>query len=201
MELRIHAQAPPEVVYLGATWAEGLPWTTNKAAWERIFAAGVRHGLVLQDDLIMCQDFMAVVAATARFADAETAIGYFVKDPYLSGAPFVGPHWVEPSVLSGPAMLMRTDLAVRGVQWIESRSWPPPEGARDSHRWNRFFATHDVRRLSTRPQLLQHVGHDEAGGIGSIMNNPTQTTSFFAGEDARVVDLPWGTISPKTPVV
>lgn len=191
MEQRLQAQCPLDIVLLGPVWATGLPWKTNREAWERILMSGVQYGLVIQDDLIMCEDFLSVVSQSATLANEKTALGFFVKDPWLVHAKSFG-HWLESPILCGPAMLMRTDLVAQGINWIESQHWRPPKDSRDDHRWNLFFKKHHIRLLVADPQPLQHIGHFQDGGIGSTLNSrKDQTTSRFCGEHVYLADLDW----------
>lgn len=187
------------------------PWHTAKIAWATSPTTH-SHRLVLQDDVIFCQDFLAGVTRLARRRPGAV-IGLYAQfgGKKLEEAIRAGEHWAQiPGKLAGPALLMPTKWALAFVRWHDA--WLPPYS--DASFWSdkmgcdtekklataktcwadwrvRMFAQH--HRLPiwfTVPSLVDHIGWNTS--INGH-NNKRKRAKFFLGEDKSALSVNWAT--------
>jgi len=144
---RLAGMSAPGMDLLGIAWDEtpggGGPWGSGQRAWA--MASGERH-LVIQDDAIVCQDFLGAALMLSRLAP-HAALTFCAFNGAVERARAAGKHWVRSGVGAyGQANLLKREDALGFVPWEAG----VPESERVRLKWNRS----DDRRLSA---YLKHL--------------------------------------------
>lgn len=141
---------------------EGV-WPTARKAW--LSAAGsATHHLVIQDDAILCLDFIIGVERLVECAP-ESPILMYDMTKATTEALSKGTNWIVRSSMSTAlAVVMPVDMAIAAIKWADANV--VPSLVHDDVRFSMYFQDHKIPILSTAPSLVDH------GGDESLVGNP-----------------------------
>lgn len=171
-------------------------WETAKKAW-KAYAPDATHHMVLQDDIILSQDFFTV---------SKKLIGYVSKfDPTASlsfcdnleremqAAKRNGLHWVVTTKCRHAQCLVQPTNQIN--HWIDWCEWYiRPEYYHDDGRLEIYLFKHNRRIWHAVPSLVEHDDHGSVqSGMGLRFNEENAYKSFeFIGEGETPDMNAWG---------
>lgn len=160
------------------------------------------HHVVVQDDAILCKDFLEGCEAVARYAPRKPVCLYIGKvrphaqtvSPAVqhvrdTGGAFLemdGPWW-------GVAVIVPTIFIPKLCQWGATRK----HIANYDKRMARWFYLQKIKCLYTVPSLVDHRPVDENPSLVAGRNG-NRRAQYFIG-DTSPLDVPWDV--PPTPLM
>lgn len=173
------------------TLLEGC-WPTYRRALE--VAGASSHHLILQDDLLLCRDFIRSVNEVIRVWP-HNLIALYTNATSVFTARERGESWVEKAGVSGPAVIWPNELIAEFLRWQDAHI--NPDFLFDTVRVSMWLIKTSKRAFATVPSLTEHLGC-----VSSTMglNNPSKVATWFIGEDRSALDIDWslGVSSPVT---
>lgn len=163
------------------------PWATAKKAWQLMaMVQGSTHAVLLQDDLIICKDFvLGLKAALAAVPDQIVSLYCPRKGALL--AKEQGHSWVRiTDGAYGPAIVIPTTKLRHFLQWNEQNI--KPEVTHDDTRVCLYALAHDLDVWLTVPSLVDHAGASFSS-IGH--SNSQRVAKWFIGEENSALDVDW----------
>jgi len=179
------------------------PWVGFKQAYAMLSEArpDTTHRLVIQDDVILCPNFVEVLERVVRVRPTSPLCLFTARQSDYDAADAKGVHLLASKHCDGQAVLFPVYLAQRAFDWIahregtaiaERQTWRNSSDQR-LDTWSRMTYT---PFLYTVPTL---VDHDLT--LKSTLRHPSRTrfglrnSKRFAGEDALTID--WGRLPQK----
>jgi hypothetical protein len=156
-------------------------WWNAKRAWTRGHVLGGTHHLVLQDDILLCDDFVATAERALAALDArglEVPVTFYANRKICEEVSVAGGRWAKiGDGCWGQALCMPTSAIHDFLSW--ERKSIVPEFRWDDSRWSIWCVERGRPAWATVPSLVEHVGSEH-----SSVGNPKNT-----GRRARVLDL------------
>lgn len=131
---------------------------TAKKAWLHPVPSGVKHRLILQDDIEMCDNFVETVNTIAD-AHSDCVLSLFSLSspnysPYRKKSPY---HQID--TLNGCAIMMPTDIIEPCMKWCDE-STDEVLRLQDDLMITEYCKAHKIMMLTTFPNIVQHIGNE-----------------------------------------
>ena len=176
-------------------------WWNSRRAWTDL-PDGLSHRLVLESDIVVCQDFLATVARIARLRPA-CYVNFFRSNKTMIDAYRAGQRWLPHVYAAGQATLVPATWVNEFWTWADALpkddpAWTPARAPdRDDWAcdvmWMAWLRRHRKEAVVTVPSLVWHVGRSislwQARPGTSRWTEPRPQT--FLGEDKSGLDLNW----------
>lgn len=204
-------------------WAEGLSdqtglpivwdrvslvWETATRAW-RAHDPNATHHIVIQDDAVLCRDFIPTVLNLIEAAPLEP-ISLLVVDYRLHGQKYK----YEEAVRRGDRLwrswlsvtAIATILPTRDIEpMVEFGDTTMERVLHDDFKMREFYKQRGVKFVFPIPSLVQHRHQDENPSLleGHDAKFPDRTSSTFIGLKRSPIDIDWSEetthVATKTP--
>ena len=182
------------------TWdRRGQVWDTRRRATEAAAERGRDWTLVLQDDVLVCRDFLPTVSRALATVPSESVVHLAVLRSRSSGlseetrhalarADTEGAPWVWSRVLLwGLAVAVPTITVPEMLIWCAR--WMAGTG--DDVRIGQFYARRRWSTLYPRPSLVDHAPVPSLIQRGDPANTAGRVAYRFVGEDTSGLGLRW----------
>jgi len=169
------------------------PWPTAKKAWLK--GEGATHNLVVQEDIGLCEGFLAGVEAALQ-ANPLEIISFFSMSNVIKKAHEKGKSWVTMKSLSwAQAIAMPMSLVHEFLAWESLHV--DPEYKHDDARLS-LFALQSSRKIwYSSPCLVEHLGWDEGvSGNPSKLGGRPRVAGMFCEGSAEEIDWSRGLANP-----
>lgn len=137
----------------------GNCWYTAKKAWLAPLPEGTTHRLVLQDDALVCNDFVETVNKIVEtFPDVAWALngGVWLKESMRkTESPYIN---LRGAKCSGEAIIFPVEHIKPMIEWSDSIFGE--EYIHDMTRYGYYCAYHKIRMFGTIPSLVDHLQVD-----------------------------------------
>lgn len=141
-------------------------WETARRAWLASKRSSATHHLVLQDDALVCRDFLATVKECIEYFPTFP-ISFFDMSKAVKEAVSRGSHWMQRSSLSSAvAIVMPSSEAVASIAWADANVLPMVP--HDDARLTMYFQHKGKPIIYTAPCLVEHVGDRSVSGHGTL---------------------------------
>lgn len=161
-------------------------WETARIAWETI-PPGATHHLVLQDDVLLCRDFIPFVLWFIERLPTESlmpfVMGHTLYD--LSRAKDVCWFKLIPGVY-GQAMVKPVSEIRLGLSWLETHV--RIEYKYDDRRWCFWQMVTNRPVWCPSPAALQHVGEQSVLGHPGLRN---RQAAYALTPEQSALDVDW----------
>lgn len=168
-------------------------WDTGRRAWQAIDRSA-SHGLVVQDDAIICRDLVAGVEKALAHAPAKTPLCLYCGRvrPYrtlveqlveradhgrASWLTMTGLHW-------GVGIVLPVEFIDPMIAWADQR----PDIANYDRRISRWLDHQNIRTWYPWPSL---VDHRDSPSLVPGRGSAGRRAHRFAGADVSALDLRW----------
>ena len=150
------------------------------------------HILVLQDDILVCKDFIKTVENIIELN--KFPVTFFSPKEIIRRAVMFNTNWVAISVwFMAQAYLMPREMALDFVEWSNRHC----KGAKlvDDERLAMYFYYHNQKVFATSPCLVEHLGWYETT-IADRMNFhykkiAGRVSQYFIGVDESGLSIDW----------
>ena len=147
--------------------------------------AGAKHHLVLNDDITVCQDFLASVDKVIQARPGQI-ISLYTNSPWVPTARARGQAWIEKSLVASPALIWPTALIHEFIDWERFH-------IRNDFHWEDARISmwlHKTRRpaFATVPSLAQHLGC-QASLVG--LNGRSKVATWYVGDHRSALGIDW----------
>jgi len=146
---------------------------------------GASHHLVLQDDLALCQDFIASVMEVIR-ARPENLIALYTNSRLVFTARHRREAWIEKARVSCPAVIWPRELIREFVAW--QRAHVVSDFPWDDARISMWITSTSKRAFATVPSLAQHLG-SKTSILG--LNASSKTAAWYVGSNRSALGIDW----------
>lgn len=175
------------------TERRGLWWNAQRA-WRSHDGSG--YHLVLQDDLVLCRNFIAGVRCALAALDAsglQPAVSFYGSRASFTKAAKAGIRWVSvQDVRWGVALALPVGMVDEWLDWCEQHV--RPDYPHDDYRLAMYLRASEQRAWCTVPSLVDHDGASRSV-VGN--SNRTRVARVFIGdEDPTCIDWSHGVTSP-----
>lgn len=190
-----HGVAAHSAVHV--TWDDSGagPWQNWRRAWQAGRPDASTHRVVLQDDVLVCDDFPATMAALAA-ARPDAFVSGFLPRKSVDRARLQGVRWVScRRFLWAQCVMMPTGLGEEMLRWVDAA-----EGAGSTADWRHhddvrmgaFLASRGLPAWVPVPNVVEHVG-DAIGGSTLGHNGPAarRRARSWLGEANEGRKLSW----------
>lgn len=126
---------------------------TAEKAWKASFNPDTTHRLVLQDDVIVCDNFLSYLQDIVN-AHPNSAITLFDNLPFRTYKKGMAPY-IEGSFLNGQAIVLPLKYMGDMWDWINNYENYTPK---DDIMISKYCSAKGITKLSTSPALVQHIG-------------------------------------------
>lgn len=131
---------------------------TAKKAWLHPIPSDVKHRLILQDDIEMCDNFIETVNIIAD-VHPDCVLSLFSLSapnysPYRKESPY---HQID--TLNGCAIMMPTDIIESCMKWCDE-SADEVLKLQDDLMITEYCKAHKIMMLTTFPNTVQHIGNE-----------------------------------------
>jgi len=168
-------------------------WDTGRRAWEAVDQSA-DFGCVLQDDALVCRDFIAGTEKALTFLPEKALVSPYIGtrrpsasrvERAVNEARKTGVSWVRmPSLNWGVGIIAPTDIIDRMLPWCDKQTYP---------NYDRRIGRYAIDVLGiptwcTWPSLVDHRDDDSLVGHGQ-----GRKAHQFIGEDTSALDIDWDT--------
>jgi len=189
---RAHPDAPVAAPILCMDTEKQGCWPTSRAAWVLGAGTGVSHVLVIQDDAVLADDFVAGATNALRARPADPVCFYSARKE-VPAAVAKGRPWVSfggSSWLNAQAVALPADLAVAFVAWAAQHE------AEQGARWGKsydtrlaaFLVAHKRPMWVTAPSLVDHADVPSQMGHPRTTGGRPRRAALFQAHDTRYID-------------
>lgn len=160
-------------------WWESGAWFTARESWKRGMSMGASHHLVLQEDIDVCNDFLAVCHKIIR-SKSDSILGLYSNRKICEEAQKKNIRWVEiPDGTWGQAILMPTYKIEKFLFW-EKQNIKKEFKNFDDTRVALWACDTNEKVLCPQPSLVNHTSPSESL-LGN--NHPKRIARWFEKED------------------
>jgi hypothetical protein len=166
-------------------------WPTARRAWLDYARYDTSHHLVIQDDIVVCKDFLASVRAALE-AQPHHPVSFFDLSRTITDAQAKGLSWaVRRSLSMAQAVAIPTKYIQPAIRWIDQHVKPTAEG--DDERFSAYFLTHGIDVWYTVPSLVEHVdnGRSLLGHPDKLPTGKRRVAASFIGTNRSGLDIDW----------
>jgi hypothetical protein len=148
-------------------------------------AHGASHHLVLQDDITLCQDFLAAVREVIR-ARPNQLISLYTNSRCVFAARQRGESWIEKLGVAGPAIIWPTKLIGEFIEW--QRAHIASDFPWDDGRVSMWLSKTSKPAFATVPSLAEHLGY-QASLLG--LNARSKVAAWYIGDNRSALGIDW----------
>ena len=164
-------------------------WGTHRRAWAFGTKAGASHHLVLQNDLILCRDFLGGVKEALRHAP-HGPVSFYANRKVIETCRARGSSWarIDDALGSfGQAIAIPVEQVVEFLRF--DRTYFRPEVFAYDSRLMLWSRRTGKQVWCTAPSLVQHAlpGNSSVGGY----SNSKRVARWFIGEDVSALSIDW----------
>lgn len=175
-------------------------WWNNRRCWQTLLHSRIKatHCLVVQDDVKFCRGFIKAVHKIIEVRP-DGPVGFYMSRHAVTVAREADVRWLaSKNFLSSIATLIPAPLVAEALDWIAATSATNKEllaewSHHDDVRFNAFFKAKNIPVHVTIPNLVEHVGHQEA--IGSVLNHygaiDRRMSRWYIGDDIDASEIDW----------
>lgn len=154
-------------------------WWNAKRCWSR--AGSAQHHMVIQDDAILCKNFLPAVLMALE-ANPDVPIGWYGKSSAVERVVKSGYHWfICKNGLWGTCVSLPAAMAYDFIVWSEKhidhnhRAYDSDDG-----KMNLYLSLNKITTWMVVPTLIQH-----GGTMKSLIGHQFKgtQTQFFAGDE------------------
>lgn len=176
-------------VEVPVVWEEGRGmWDTGRRAWE--YPTDATHRIVLQDDLGICQDFLAAAERIAAVHPAAP-VSFYANRQAVDDARAAGVHWALISAgCWGQALMLPAALGRDFTVWAD-RVLAADLKTYDG-RMAMFLLARKMPVWCTVPSLVEHLGAADSL-IG--FSNKRRVARWWIGPGVSALNVPWGQLA------
>jgi len=166
-------------------------WDTGRRAWEAIDQTA-EWGCVIQDDALVCRDFITGMERALEFLDDDYVVSPYVGtrrpmahrvEAAVRAARDNDAAWIKmPSLNWGVAIILPTSIIDAMLPWCDKQRYPNYD-----RRIGRYCI--DVLNMPTMCTWPSLVDHREIPSL--VGHGAGRTAHHFIGEDASALDVPW----------
>lgn len=172
--------------------SNGSCWDTAKKCLQSVEPDDT-HVLVLQDDVIPCQDFIATVEKIVTMMPDE-AITFFTYNRHVPDAMKQGWNWLRMRLwFMAQAYVFPVPMANDIISWSEANV--KPEVVADDERYAMYFVTHNRYVYATAPSLVEHLGWNNSSlnrySDHHAFEAKRRTASRFIGFEESGLSIDW----------
>lgn len=167
------------------------PWASAKLGWQ--MATGDYH-LMLQDDVVLCRDFLDAAKMLTGMCH-DRAMSFYVATAAATQAREQGKHWVEMrAILAGQAIALPHAMVGDFLQWEadNAEEMLHVEGFWDDSRLQWFYRRMGIRALVPVPCLVQHnLDVKSQVGTATKVGKHLRRSRWFLGENHSPFSIDW----------
>jgi len=199
--VQLNKQGLAAAMHVDATGAG--PWYTAKRCW-RSMPGHATHQLMLQDDAILCHNFVAGMKAVAAVRPNDPLALFAADDEHADYAAMGGHHWMPMLRFGAVALLLPRHVIEDFLAWqqpLEKHFDESTRGDGASLRWGllddcrlwRYLMYQSIRMWATVPSL---VDHDVSLPSCIDIVDPLQSRGVFASAsnflgEGNPTDIDW----------
>lgn len=152
------------------------------------------HVLVLQDDVIVCADFLKTVEKIAELLP-DKPISFFSKDNVIERARMENKNWATTRCwFMAQGYMFPVPLATKMVKWI--KKYADLEHCNiDDELMSMYLFAHDIPVYLTAPSLVEHLGFSVTSlnrKLGAHYFEPNRRVAkWFIGLEKSGLDVDW----------
>lgn len=162
-------------------------WPNARSAWTG-WHPDATHHIVIQDDVLICADFVQVMAYLAHLRPGAVISPYSEQDDILR-ARATGQSWViHDRGLYGLCSMWPVEVLADAVGWIDAHF--APEFRWDDARFNVYCLAHERSVWVTAPSLVQH-GCPERRESLVAHGGDDRLSRWFIGEQGYGLEMGW----------
>jgi len=160
-------------------------WNNAARAWKAV-KSGATHHVVLQDDIVLCKNFLATVTRLCELRP-KSPLTLFTMRKGTREAVEQGKHWVRVEYgVWGQATVLPTPLIPQMFRWIEKNV--EPDFKYDDARISLWLEHHRIPAFAPAPNIVEHL--DEKSVLGH--HTPLSRKSrLFIGENTDGLSIDW----------
>lgn len=166
-------------------------WPIARQAWHDSLRYDSTHHLVLQDDIVVCRDFLAAVVAAIE-ARPDAPVAFFDMSRTIPDAMDKGVSWaVRRSLSSACALAMPTPMVLPAIRWCDYNTDPKVKSY--DARLSAYFLSVDQLIWYTVPSLVDHNdnGHSLIGHPVKLPSGKKRVASAFIGAKVSGLTIDW----------
>jgi len=179
---------------------KGEIWDTSRRAWLSAARQGCSHLCVLQDDVVLCKDFVAGLVEAVKVRP-EHPIGCWCQLNIQREARERGHSWFRVvGRVWGVCTLLPVADALDFIRW-ERLNVDWQDMRRDDSRLGLYLLTRDMDTWLTVPSLVEHAGEGQStylpgGGKQFKALGTPRVAAVYTGESALDIDWSKGLENP-----
>tara|TARA_R110000787_G_scaffold114837_1_gene224665 strand:- start:2446 stop:3129 length:684 start_codon:yes stop_codon:yes gene_type:complete len=171
------------------------PWGAAEQAW-RTVKGGATHHLVLQDDAIVCRDFIRSCEA-ALDAVPSAPVAFYANRKVIEEARAAGSSWAITKFMTwGVATCLPVWLIPKFLDWQKKNIVPDLRS--DDFRLNSFFEEYYYPVHCPAPSLVDHRDGPSVAGNHPPMR---RVARWFVGTDRSGTEIDWSAGIDNPPTV
>lgn len=171
----------------------GNPWNGWRGAWDAAGGTGATHRVVLQDDVLLCRDFVATMVALAK-ARPDDPVSGFLPRKCVETAHAKGLRWARTRrFLWCQCLMMPAEMGEEALRWIDAREGERGEewSHHDDSRLGAYFKAETDGVYVTVPNVVEHVG-DEMGSVLGHHGSPAMRRArHWVGDEESGLQYDW----------
>lgn len=164
-------------------------WYNTRRSWLD-FPSGTTHQISLEEDVIVCKDFVKTSSLLAERYSERIISFYSSKGDIalVERAKKNGCSWyIKDSVPSGQGVMMPVSLVYRFIAWADKYIDSSIAIHEDENLWG-FLQTEKLKSFFCVPNLINHVG-EMRSALG--WNAHGKNSPYFIGDDVSGMDIEW----------
>lgn len=182
----LHWEVTQDLDHLG-------PWRTARRALISSYKAQATHHILLQDDVILCDDFVPAVKELIELRP-DAALSLFTPRPVVLDAKRRNTRWLRmPGGAWMQALVLPSPWIPEFIKWADTHV--PPTYPHDDHRLSLWIMEFHKPSYGVAPTLADH------GRLDSALGHTTRLYSkWFIGEKVSALSVDWsvGLANPVT---
>ena len=141
-------------------WKQRGAWATDRTCWITGLLTKSTHHLVLQDDVILCDDFLKSTLKCIQVYP-KSPIGLYVNRKIAEEARSKDYRWVQiPDGVWGQAIILPNFLISRFLDWEKKHILP--HFKHDDSRLAMFLVDQKIPAMCPMPSLVNHDGAERS---------------------------------------
>lgn len=154
-------QMPDDIVVWDDREKGGDAIYTAEKAWRSPpTSPDITHRIVLQDDIIVSENFLKICNDIINTIP-NNPISLYNNMPDLSSYKNKKCCYLITHMMGGPGIIMPIDYINKCWDWIEVQKNTPNYCVADDAMIERYFKAHDITMYTTIPSIVQHISDKE----------------------------------------
>lgn len=161
-------------------------WNNAVRAWKAV-KSGASHHLVLQDDIVLCRNFLSTVERLCELRPSHP-LTLFTMRKGTREAVEKDSHWVRVEYgVWGQATLLPTFMIPQMLRWNDKHI-RPDFGLPDDARISLWMEHHRIPAFAPAPNIVEHL--DDSSTLGHRTPLPRKSR-LFIGENTDGLSVDW----------